>query len=329
MGQTVHATDTVAPHAGEVAGARPSLPRALLAVSRPEFMPGGLFFIFSSAALATLSWSVLVDEIRLVLCGACVWYLSHLVGSQVNCLADVEIDVRDKAHLSRAVTRIGPRTLAAVIAGEAVATLALTVYMAVDAGRPVLPLLWLLGLALALAYSLEPVRLKRRGWLNPVSLVLMLYALPMAYGYVTLADHADAAAIVVLCATGLQMLALILLNPAADVETDRAAGIQTPCVRHGIAPVATLAAVAFAVGTAAGLTAFAVLASTSGAWAYAGPVAAAAGQLYVLADIVSLAIASRRGPTGDEAAVDRLVKHNPVHFAVLGVSLALACGLVL
>ncbi|HEX2085719.1 MAG TPA: UbiA family prenyltransferase [Solirubrobacteraceae bacterium] len=308
---------------------RPSLASAFLTISRWEFMPGGVFFIFASAALATLSWSALSDRLSVVAWGACVWYLSHLVGSQVNCLADVEIDEREKAHLSRAVRRFGPPRIVALLVAESLAAIAVTVYMAVDTGRAALPFLWVAGLAIALAYSLEPVRLKRRGWLNPIALMLVLYALPMAYGYVALAERASAEAIAAICAIGLQMLALILLNAAADVRSDRLAGVETPCVRHGLAPVAAVAALAYAAGAAVAIACFAALAEGQGAPNVAGLAVAAAGQLYVLQEIVRLAALTRRGEGLESPAVVHLVKRNPVHFAVLGVSLAAASALVL
>jgi 4-hydroxybenzoate polyprenyltransferase len=189
--------------------------------------------------------------------------------------------------------------------------------------------MWLGGFAVALAYSLEPVRLKRRDWLNPLSLMLVLYALPMSYGYVTLADEPDAAAIVVICAVGLQMLGLILLNPAEDVETDRASGIETPCVRHGLARVAAVAALVYGVGTAAAIGGFARLAVDRPVVVLAALGLAAAAQMYVFQEIVRLWLAARGRGASSAATVDRLVKRNPVHFAVLGAGLALASGLVL
>jgi 4-hydroxybenzoate polyprenyltransferase len=203
-----------------------------------------------------------------------------------------------------------------------------SVHMAAMSGRAVLPVVWLLGLGLALAYSLEPVRLKRRVWLNPLCLLFVLYGLPMAFGYIALAETARAEAIGVLAATGLQMLALILLNPAADVDSDRAAGLETPCVRHGIGPVATLAAAVFAVGAAAAAACFWLLMSGRGAGAYAGVATAVAGELFVLFEIARLAALTRGGRRSSSPEAARLAGRNPVHFAVLGVALALAAAAV-
>lgn len=302
--------------------------RALLVVSRYEFMPGGVFFIFASASLAVLRWSTLFHRLSLIAGGAAVWYLSHLIGSQVNCLADFDIDTAHKARLSLAVRTFGARPLARVIATEILATTALTVYMAADTGRAALPFVWLAGLAVALAYSLEPLRLKRRGWLNPLSLVIVLYALPMAYGYITLEHGVRIAAVGVLAATGLQMLALILLNPAEDIETDVASGIETPCVRHGLRRVAPLAAGTYLAGTLGGIWCFVQLAHGQDSAAFAALAVAVAGQVYVLQELARLALAARAPAGSSGGRQHRLIKRNPVHFAVLGVTLALASGVV-
>lgn len=305
--------------AGSIAG-------ALLVVSRWEFMPGGAFFIFASAALACLSWEALGDQIALVLQGGLVWYLSHLVGSQVNCLADVELDRREKPRLSAAVERIGSGRLGLVIVIESATAVALSAHMAATTGHRALPVLWLTGLALAAGYSLEPLRFKRRCWLNPGSLLLVLYALPMTFGYVALAPSPEGDAVGVLVATGLQMLAPILLNPAEDVDSDRAQGIKTPIVAYGLPVIALLAAATYATGTVASWWFFGQLADGRPPFALAGLALAGLVQLSVLADLARLALASREA---DTATVRRLVARNPLHFALLGTTLAAAAGLVL
>jgi len=308
--------------------------QAFFVVSRVEFMPGGLFFIFASAALACLEWTILGRNALLIAEGAAVWYLSHLIGSQVNCLADVEVDQEDKAKLAQAVRIFGSARLTAVIGVEAMIALAITVYMAAQTGRGVLPFIWLLGFVLALAYSLEPLRLKRRNWWNPISLLLILYALPMIYGYVTLASSARFDALGVVAGTALQMFALILLNPAEDIASDRAGGIRTPCTQHGLRLIAPLAVVVFVVGTAGSFWFLAVLAVGQSVPIIAGLVLAGVGQLYVLGELVWLALLCLLRDTGEGVSgvgerTFRLVRRNPVHFALLGTTFAAATALVL
>lgn len=324
------------PHGTTEHGPREQV-RALVVVSRVEFMPGGLFFVFASAALACRTWPAMNRGLPLIIGGAVVWYMSHLIGSQVNCLADVEIDREHKARLAAATSVLGRMPIVISIGVEAAAALAVAGWLAASTGRPVLPLVWLAGFALAVAYSVEPVRLKRRGWMNPCCLVLILYALPMAFGYLTLARSAAVPELGIAAATGGQMLALILLNPAEDIATDRAAGIQTPCTMHGLRVIAPIAAAIFVAGTACSLWLALGLASRSSPAAVVGLLLAYAAQLAVCADLCHLAVLSRVSrsgalPPGTSRRADRmarLVRHNPAHFAVLGITFAAITGLLL
>ncbi|MGC7102109.1 UbiA family prenyltransferase [Amycolatopsis lurida] len=303
--------------------------RAFLVVSRVEFMPGGLFFIFASAALACLSWTALGENLPVIAAGAVVWYLSHLIGSQVNCLADRDIDREHKARLAAAVAVLGTRSISVALGVEAAAALGVATGMAVATGRPVLPFLWLAGFAVAMAYSLEPVRLKRRVWLNPASLLLVLYAFPMMFGYLALVGSVQWAALGVIAGTAAQMLALILLNPAEDIATDRAGGVATPCTVHGLGVVAPLAAAVYLAGTAVTFWSLAELAGGRGILVHTGLALVAAAQLFVFGELARLAALSRRAADpGAAGRTNRLLKRNPVHFALLGITLAAAGGLV-
>ena len=109
-----------------------------------------------------------------------------------------------------------------------------------------MPLLWGIGWLVSMGYSLEPVRFKRRGFLNPALLLAVLYAFPMhIYGYVVLRSDPDMTVIAVLTAVGLQMFSLILINEVEDIPEDRAYGIETPVVKFGLYPVSVTALLFF------------------------------------------------------------------------------------
>jgi 4-hydroxybenzoate polyprenyltransferase len=303
--------------------------RAWAIASRVEYMPGGLFFVFASAALACLHWDVLWDSMALVVQGVTVWYISHLIGSQVNCIADVEIDKSDKERLARAVSVVGSRVLWVSILWECAIVLCVSVFMAVETDKPILPLLWIVGLGVALGYSLEPVRFKRRNWANPLSLLLVLYVLPMSYGYIALADKVDVHAISFAVGVGLQMFALILLNPAEDLATDRTAGIDTPCTIYGLRMVGLVASAFFAVGLGFGIRNIFALGGSS-QWLFTVGIAfVILAQTLILGDIVLFAMFAPRGLVEPSGRTLRAAKRNAVHFAILGVTFALACVLVL
>src|SRR5215217_3088265 len=139
---------------------------ALLAASRPNDLMGD-------------------GAVRLGLLTA-VWYLAYWISSQVNCLADYELDKTYKKRLPRSIDILkGPRTIWLMITVETVVASAIVVYLATSESGIGLVVLWLVGLFLVAAYSLEPLRFKRRGFLNLnlVTLSLILYFLPTLYIY--------------------------------------------------------------------------------------------------------------------------------------------------
>jgi hypothetical protein len=74
--------------------------RAFLVVSRVEFMGMGIPVIAISALLAASRPNDLMGDgaVRLGLLTA-VWYLAYWISSQVNCIADYELDKHYKSRL--------------------------------------------------------------------------------------------------------------------------------------------------------------------------------------------------------------------------------------
>src|SRR5215213_966086 len=135
---------------------------ALLAASRPDDLMG-------------------YNAVRLGLLAA-LWYLAYWISSQVNCIADYELDKIYKSRLPQAIDiLIGRKTIWWMITVETMVASTIVVYLAITESRVGLVMLWVVGLFLIAAYSLEPLRFKRRGYLNLVTLSLILYFLPALY----------------------------------------------------------------------------------------------------------------------------------------------------
>ena len=84
---------------------------AFLLVSRVEFMVMGIPVIAISALLAaSRPYDLMGDNaVRLVLLTT-VWYLAYWISSQVNCIADYELDKTYKSRLPRSIDILnGPR----------------------------------------------------------------------------------------------------------------------------------------------------------------------------------------------------------------------------
>src|SRR5215211_6953568 len=103
--------------------------RAFAVVSRYEFMFGGIFFLFVVSALASGHWDNLWHNAGLAGWGTVTWYLSHMIGSQVNCLADYELDRKYKVRVPQAVDRLGRNTIWGLILVESLLALLVTLHM--------------------------------------------------------------------------------------------------------------------------------------------------------------------------------------------------------
>jgi 4-hydroxybenzoate polyprenyltransferase len=298
-------------------------------------MVGGIFFLFTVSALATGTWAQLRASLALVALGTVVWYLSHLVGSQVNSVADVELDKTYKSWVAAAVDRLGSPFIWGCLIVESILALLVAWYMARLTGRWLLPALWGIGWLVTMGYSLEPVRFKRRGFLNPTALLAVLYAFPMIYGYVALRDNLDMVVIAVLAAVGLQMFSLILVNEVEDIPEDRAYGVETPVVKFGLYPVAVTALLFFALPAVVTIGGFAILIeNTRARWFFV--VAATLGQLFIVRDLVALTRVARQ-PASVEMMqggtvppeIRQIGKRNNIQFAILGLTIAIGSALAL
>lgn len=294
---------------------RPGMLRSLITVSRPEYLVVGLLFAFTYGALASGGWLRFADNATVILLGTLLGGLSHMLGSQINCLADYDIDRRHKQRLALAVDRLGATTLKTLIALETLFAAGLCLAVAILVAKPPIVVLWLAGWATAIGYSVEPVRFKRRGWLNPLSLVTVIYLLPMAFGYWALNNRISATTLVLIGAIGVQFFALFLMNEVEDVPEDRFCAVRTPCVLYGVRVTAIVALANFAVGSAVALTAF-VLSISPSPWRW----------LYVAIYVLTMALIAldinrlqRQSVAGvDFELVRQQAKRNSIHFLLLG-----------
>jgi 4-hydroxybenzoate polyprenyltransferase len=304
---------------------------AFLVVSRVEFMVMGIPVIALSALLAASRPTDLMGDgaVRLGLLTA-VWYLAYWICSQVNCIADYELDKRYKSRLPQAIDILkGPRTIWSMIAVESVVASAIVVYLAITESRIGLVVLWVVGLFLVGAYSLEPLRFKRRGFLNLVTLSLILYFLPALYIYYAMAPHMKILPLIALLGFSTQMIGLLLVNQIEDYHEDKQMNVLTSTVRWGPKKASMVSLSFTAVMSAVLLLVFGMLARNP--YAFVGIsvmlIAYAATlryhfKLYVAAtswEVTQAQAAARR--------VRQLAAQVPVWFFVAGMPLVMVAGL--
>jgi len=305
--------------------------RAFLVISRVEFMVMGIPVIAISALLAASRPDDLTgdDAVRLGLLTA-LWYLAYWICSQVNCIADYELDKRYKSRLPQAIDILkGPRTIWAMIAVETLVASAIVFYLAISESRIGLVVLWVVGLFLVGAYSLEPLRFKRRGFLNLVTLSLILYFLPALYIYYAMAPQMKILSLLALLGFSTQMIGLLLVNQIEDYHEDREMNVLTSTVRWGLKKASFVSLLITAVMSAVLLIVFSMLARNPYAFMGVAPMLVA----YVATlryHFKLFEAASSWEVTHEQAAAQRvrqLAAQVPVWFFVAGMPLVLVAGL--
>ena len=300
-------------------------------VSRVEFMVMGIPVIAISALLAASRPNDLMGDnaVRLVLLTT-VWYLAYWISSQVNCIADYELDKHYKSRLPRSIDILnGPRTIWVIIAVESVVASATVVYLAITESRIGLVVLWVVGLFLIGAYSLEPLRFKRRGFLNLVTLSLILYFLPALYIYYAMAPQMKMLPLLALLGFSTQMIGLLLVNQIEDYHEDKQMNVLTSTVRWGLKKASLVALLFTVVMSVVLLIVFSRLAGTPYAFiGVAGMLVAYAATLHYHFKLFQAATSWE--VTHDKAAAQRvrqLAAQVPLWFFISGLPLVLVAGL--
>lgn len=168
-----------------------------------------------------------------------------VAGNPLNAAVDIATDSRTegKRDIAEAVRRLGHHHVIRWAAVEMTLALLLAAAISMMLNRPLLAL----GIAaialLCLAYNLEPVRLKRRGFANPITIGLCLGFLPSFVGYSAVRDDLDGTAWVILVGYGFLITGRALWWTMPDRTGDSATGMITPVVRYGVIAALSIACV--------------------------------------------------------------------------------------
>jgi 1,4-dihydroxy-2-naphthoate octaprenyltransferase len=196
--------------------------------------------------------------------GLLVFFFLFAFGDLLNCLADRELDALYKPHLTEAVYGIGVGGVVLQAVLSAVAAVALTVHLAWLLGRWLLVPLVLVGLFIALAYSVEPFRLKGRGLWQLAFYWLGLFTGPMAFTALLFQPWPAPGVWGVAVCYGLTQTGVILVNAAEDYPEDRHMGVRTAIVALGLARGIGLALGLMVVGWVGLLGSYALLSHEGG-----------------------------------------------------------------
>jgi 4-hydroxybenzoate polyprenyltransferase len=170
--------------------------------------------------------------------------LSAIVsGNPLNSAVDVQTDTSssEKHHIAQAALRVGKRRLLGWAAAEMTCAVVLAAVVSLWSGKWIAVVGVALIIVLHLAYNVEPLRLKRRGYAGPVALGIQMGVLPYVVSYYVAAPDVGISMWWIAAGLGVLATGRALWWLVPDRVADRAAGISTPAVRHAAGGTSTIA----------------------------------------------------------------------------------------
>jgi 4-hydroxybenzoate polyprenyltransferase len=227
-------------------------------ISREEFILPNLGSLIMGLAWGASPPLDLIKGAILVILSFAVINLSSAIGAQANTLSDYELDLKDgrKKQLVQSMDSFGQTRLKALLLGEFVIALVLVSFFMLIQGKPILLIMWIIGISLGYAYSAPPLRLKSRSWVAPVTLILVLAVLPVLFAYYTFASEINPFFLLSLTGLAFTVYGVIIPTEIRDYFGDKVMGIETMTVRLGLVRASFLGIVLLATGAVFTGTAF-------------------------------------------------------------------------
>jgi len=224
--------------------------RSFGTISRAEFLLPNLGSLIMGLAWGATPFMSISDLVVFILLSFTIINLSSAIGAQTNTLSDLELDSRDerKKQLTEALDSFGVNRLKKVLVIEFILTLILVYLFMYIQHRPLLLLLWIVGISLGCAYSIPPTRLKSRSWLAPISLMLVLAFFPVLFAYYTFTNELNPFFLISLTGLALTVYSVIIPTETRDYFGDKAMGIETFTVTLGLVKSSILAIALLATG---------------------------------------------------------------------------------
>ena len=201
-----------------------------------EFLPGliaGVLvgMLFGAGSLLDLATYRVIE-------GVVVFFLLFNAGFLVNCWSDWRIDKVTKARLYRAVGAIGTRGLGWLVVAHVAAALLLTVHMWLSTGINEILYLVLVGTFIGIGYSVEPIRLKKRGVLHSL-MAVAVFTIPGIFSYyfvstISLADFKSVLFLLLMAGISASHYGLVLFSQSEDSPGEKAYNVRTPPVAWGL-----------------------------------------------------------------------------------------------
>ncbi len=232
--------------------------KVLGTISRAEFLLPNLGSLIMGLAWGAAPPMGVSELVVLMVLSFTIINLSSAIGAQANTLSDRELDSKDnrKKQLVNAMNTFGSSRLVIVLLVEFTFNLIAVLAFTLVQQNLTLLLLWLVGISLGCCYSLPPLRLKSRGWLAPISLILSLAIFPVLFAYYAFTNVMNLNFLMSLGGLALTVYGVIIPTEIRDYFGDKAMGIKTMTVRLGLAKASLLGIALLTIGAVLTTTAF-------------------------------------------------------------------------
>jgi 4-hydroxybenzoate polyprenyltransferase len=176
--------------------------------------------------------------------------LSIVGGNPLNAAVDIATDAhtQGKRDIAHAALRLGRHHAMSWTATEMTLALAAATATSLWLDRAPIAIGVALTIALCLLYNLEPVRLKRRGLGNPITIGLTAGPLPSFVSYSAVRPDLTASVWLIFIGLGALITGRALWWAVPDQIGDKATGITTPTTQYGAFHAIVIACVVSAAG---------------------------------------------------------------------------------
>jgi 4-hydroxybenzoate polyprenyltransferase len=211
--------------------------KAFLKVSRANLLLASIGHATLGLSLGAGSLDALLHiEVPLYIA---LHYSIAFLACNINCLYDYDVDRRYKRYMSDSIDTLGKKPLKIILVLEFFIALILTGYF-FSLGFYITGAAAILGILGAISYSAEPIRIKKRGLVSPLP-ILLLYMLPLIGGWFVFKQTLEFSFVIFLLGYALMNEGYTLVNMCEDYSEDQDEGIRTWAHIFGLKKTLTLA----------------------------------------------------------------------------------------
>jgi 4-hydroxybenzoate polyprenyltransferase len=160
----------------------------------------------------------------------------------INSYFDYEVDKKYKVYLADAVDALGKKTIRILLIMEAILISALIIVLIIY-GYLIVGIIATLGFLSSIIYSSTPLRLKKRGILSAIPVIIGLYLFPVLGGWLMVSPIFTIFSIIFICGYALINEGITLVNTAEDYNEDLSENIKTWAHFFGIKTTIRLASI--------------------------------------------------------------------------------------